>query len=89
MFSIPSLQKLLVLVAIIMAVWTAFKFIGQMDKARRGAGGVKRKSIWPWPTRADTGDASSRIEQTQKCPKCGAYVPTREPTACGRADCPY
>jgi uncharacterized protein len=88
-FSIPSLQKLLVLVAIVMAVWTVFKFVGQLDRARREAGGTRRKSIWPWQSRSGAGKTSDRIEQTQKCRICGAYVPTNEPTACGRADCPY
>jgi hypothetical protein len=93
LFSIPSLQKLLVLVAIIMAVWTVFKFVGQLDKSRRESGGAKRKSLWPWPARSQSsgraGKPEARIEQTQKCPACGAYVPALKPSRCERADCPF
>ena len=37
MFGIPSLTKLLVLIAIIMVVWYGFKLIGQIDRARKEA----------------------------------------------------
>jgi len=29
------------------------------------------------------------IESTEKCPRCGVYVPTVNATACGREACPY
>ena len=87
MFAIPSLTKLVVLIGIITAVWYGFKLIGQVDRARKAA------------QRAQQGQAARRkpaatapeqiVEDMVKCRKCGAYVPARRPTSCGRGDCPW
>ena len=94
-----SIQKLMVLAAIIGAVWYAFKFVGRLQEAREAErkGGVSAKrsgglgdSIRGWAARqrgrgATAGDAEDMV----KCSKCGAYVAARGATSCGRADCPY
>jgi len=37
MFAIPSLSKLVLLIAIVVAVWYGFKCLGQLDRARKQA----------------------------------------------------
>ena len=71
-----SLAKLLVLAAIIAAVWYGFKIIG-----RRNQG----------PKVAEDKPATGRIsaEDTVQCARCGTYVVPGAATSCGRADCPY
>ena len=84
MFGIPSFGKLAVLVAIVLAVWYGFKFIGRLDQARKAqAKGQPKK-------RAESRSAkSAQVEDTVECPVCGAYVVARNATPCERSDCPY
>jgi len=88
MFTLPSLSKLLVLGAILLAVWFGFRLLGQLDRMRkeearlsRGEGGQNRAR----PGRA----RSAEIQDMTKCPVCEAYVSAAGATSCGRADCPY
>ena len=83
MFSIPSFSKLFVLVIVIAAVWYGFRFLGEIDKARRQA--AKRMSQSHRQRRADV----AHVEDTVKCAVCGAYVPSRQPSRCARTGCPY
>ena len=87
-----SLQKLIVLAAVIAAIWYGFKWIGRAQRIRDGErksgersfGERLRKSM-----REKTGTADAEIvEETEKCPVCGAYVPVGG-SACGKQDCPY
>ena len=71
-----SLAKLLVLAAIIAAVWYGFKLIGRRNQASTVAG-----------TKPDEGRISA--EDTVECPRCATFVVTSGATSCGRADCPY
>jgi hypothetical protein len=88
MFSIPSFSKLIVLVVIIAAVWYGFRFLGEVEKARRAA--MRGPAAAPRrPGGAGRRDDSPRIEDTVKCRVCGAYVPARQPARCSRADCPF
>lgn len=80
MFTIPSLGKILVLLAVIALVWYGFKLIGRLDQARKQelrrheAGAAKKKG---------------NVEETVRCRVCDAYVPARGATSCGRPGCPY
>ncbi len=86
-----SIQKLLVLAAIVAAVWYGFKFVGRLDRARKAeaksrtgssgktAGSAARRQAEPDP----------QAEDMVLCEVCEAYVPVRGKTNCGRADCPY
>lgn len=86
-----SLGKLLVLVAVIVIVWQGFKFYSRMQRIDEGErrpgertmGERLRKSM-----REKTGRTDSSVEDTEKCPVCGSYVPVGG-AACGRQDCPY
>lgn len=86
-----SLQKLLVLAAIVGAVWYGFKLVSRLQEARKldekGAGGGQRESLWRRATRARSGGAQA-AEDMVRCPTCGTYV-ARGSASCGRADCPY
>ncbi len=85
-----SLYKLLVLAAILGAVWYAFKFIGRLDQRRKralktrceGANGETAGGV------AARGGATQAEDMVQ-CPVCQAYVAARGAGNCGREDCPY
>ncbi len=80
-----SLSKLLVLAAIVSAIWYAFKLIGRLDqrrkrelKARRGnSGGVGAANV------------PGKPEEMVQCPVCDSYVTAQGVGPCGRDDCPY
>ncbi len=71
-----SLPKLLVLAAIIAAVWYGFKWISRYQQVQQSKGGK----------------AGGRINATAEmtaCPKCGTYVVADVARSCEREDCPY
>ena len=86
MFGIPSLGKLLVLVAIVLAVWFGFQFIGRLDRLRKDEARLKKRA---GASRGKAAGKAAAVEDTVKCPTCGAYVSARSSSSCGRADCPY
>jgi len=83
-----SIQKLLFTVAVIVAVWYGFKWVGRMkeirdeeakDRLRRekqGSGGTAARS-------------SVDTEEMVECATCGAFVASTGATACGKDNCPY
>ncbi|MBI3513324.1 MAG: hypothetical protein HY060_04570 [Proteobacteria bacterium] len=87
-----SFAKLLVLAAVLAAVWFGFRYLqartrdtelprgGTRDGAKRPVGAP------PGPSRAETPPGVT--EDLLKCPVCATYV-TRGASRCGRADCPY
>jgi len=93
-----SIQKLLVLAAVIGAVWYGFKFVGRLQQARdaeaKAGGGAKSGNLgdqlrdWVGGRKGGAGTAGE-AEDLVQCPKCGAYVAARGATSCGRSDCPY
>ncbi|MEM7225289.1 MAG: hypothetical protein AAF495_20090 [Pseudomonadota bacterium] len=88
-----SLQKILLLVAIISAVWYGFKLVSRMQEARDGTTRQKRTSAWRKPDfiKRATGrpTAKDEPEDMVQCPTCKSYVAARGVQNCGRADCPY
>jgi len=81
MFGIPSFGKLVVFIAIVLAVWYGFKLVGRLDQARRqqGRGNPPRR----------TGGTVPEVEDTVQCPVCKAYVVAKSAGPCDRPDCPY
>jgi len=87
-----SIQKFLFTIAVVMAVWYGFKWLGRMkivrekerERLRRGAraGAAARSRTEPAD---DPGDAEEMVE----CTACGAFVAVRGARSCGREDCPY
>ena len=68
-----SLTKLLVLAAIVAAVWYGFKWVTRMQRLREQA----------------KEEPKVAAEDTVRCPKCDAYVVAKGAADCGRPGCPY
>ncbi|MGF1608091.1 MAG: hypothetical protein ACFCUQ_01755 [Kiloniellales bacterium] len=95
-----SLQKILVLIAIVAAVWYGFKFLSRLDATRKAEAKL-RERMGGKPSghkasghKASGGRAAKRDEQADAedmvlCPVCQSYVPARGSSNCGRPDCPY
>lgn len=84
-----SLQKLLLLAAVIGAVWYGFKLISRLQQNRELEAGrqgrAAKRSRGPDSARA-MGDEPETMVQ---CPICGTYVAAQGAKSCGRSDCPY
>ncbi len=91
MFGFPSLQKLLVLAAVVAAVWYGFKWLSRLKEVRDAQDGrPPKKRRWPGAARrAAKEPPQSEAEDMTECPVCGTYVSARGASNCGRADCPY
>jgi uncharacterized protein len=73
-----SLPKLIVLAAIIAAIWYGFKFFSRAQKsADKEVSGDDTDSVIP--------DAVDMI----KCDTCGDFVAAKGTSACGKEGCPY
>ena len=78
-----SLQKLIVLVGVVVAVWYGFKLVTRLQRAREADAALRRNSA------KRPGAGRGEAEDMVQCPVCQAYVPARGTSSCGRADCPY
>ena len=87
MFGLPSVQKILVLVAILAFVWYGFKFLGRLKDTR--AAEARERDLKTPDRKATPAEAALDVEETVLCATCGAYVPARGATNCGKAGCPY
>ncbi len=74
-----SLGKLIVLVAIVVAVWYGFRFLGRLERQRKRR--LRRQA------RAER--ERGGIGRMVRCPVCGAYVAADISGSCGKVDCPY
>lgn len=81
-----SLSKLLVLAAIIGAVWFGFKYLSRMQYQRELRAHT-RDRVSRREKESQTGSSSAR--DMRLCPSCKAYVPAKGAMSCGRPDCPY
>jgi uncharacterized protein len=77
MFGGP-IGKLLVLIAVVAAVWYGWKYVTRINQLRTDE---RRRT-----PRRETHALDA--EDTKKCRVCGAYV-TEGAQSCGRSDCPY
>jgi uncharacterized protein len=92
MFGIPSIGKMLVLVAVIMAIWFGFKLIGRLDAQRKAAAKRQAKDGRVRARRRKTDEVRMPVpdaEDMVQCPVCKSYVAARGAGSCGRSDCPY
>ena len=80
-----GITKILVLGAIIAAVWYGFKMVGRMDAARKNKPGGNDRVNRGGSGRGTPAD----VEDTVQCPVCGAYVVANATSPCDRPDCPY
>jgi len=72
-----GLGKLLVLVAVIVAVWYGFKLVTRLERERKRRVGQQNRQ------------PSDSVEEMEKCRVCGAYVVASGAQNCGRRGCPY
>lgn len=92
MFSIPTFPKLL-LVAVVIGVfwwWNRRNQIRARERAdldREARGGVGRSQAKSGKGAAKNA-AAKPVEDMAQCKVCGAYVPAKGASRCGRADCP-
>lgn len=88
-----SLQKIIVLVAIVAAVWYGFKFLSRLDASRKAEAKVRHEKGGSRGKSKGRGKAAppaaDEPEDMVQCPVCGAYVAARASSSCGRDDCPY
>ncbi|MDJ0611795.1 MAG: hypothetical protein QNJ67_22675 [Kiloniellales bacterium] len=84
-----SLQKLLLLAALVGAVWYGFKLVSRLQEARQLDRSVKSQRR-PVKGGGDGGKAERKeAEEMVRCPVCEAFVAARAQSSCGRPDCPY
>ena len=69
--------KLIVLVAVIVAVWYGFKLISRLERQRKRRLKEQRQQ-----------DTES-VDKMEKCPVCDTYVVAAAARDCGREGCPY
>ncbi len=86
-----SLQKLAVFALIVAALWLAFRFVGHLERRRRGEErrerlGRRRRRFRLWRGRRVAPEDGGDVE-TVACPRCGVYV-VPEGASCPRPDCP-
>lgn len=72
-----SFSKLVFLAAVIAAVWYGFRWL------------ERRKGTTPRVGKRTEPEFKTGVEDTVKCPQCGAFVVAKGASNCGRADCPY
>lgn len=87
MFSLPSLSKLLILIAVIVAVWQGFKILSRMQRARQAEAEARLRQAQA-QARAAQQRRAGAVEETRQCRVCGAYV-AKGTGGCGRPDCPF
>ena len=73
-----SFMKLLVLAAIITAVWYGFKMMTKITEDRKDRVDNLRKSA-----------SRPTTEDMVACPECGTFVAANSSSKCERANCPY
>lgn len=90
MFGLPSIQKLIVLAAVVAAVWYGFKFLGRLQQARKEEAKLRESQGGKPARKADGGEAArregreSQVEDLVQCPSCGAYIQAGSTCECGR-----
>jgi hypothetical protein len=81
-----GLGKFLLLGLILLALWQGVKVftrVGAFRQAVRRA--AEQAAAQGQPRNAQAIPAEDLV----KCPVCGAFVPAKSATSCGRGDCPW
>jgi uncharacterized protein len=71
-------QKLILLIAIVTAIWYGFRFVGKIAAERKA---LQREAARKRPARRS-------VEDMVKCRLCGDYVPASGVASCANANCP-
>ena len=84
MFGLPSFQKLLVIIAILAAVWYGLKLIGRLDRERKQA--LKEAAVAKPAKPAQPAASGNAVRDLVECGRCHAFVvPAAVCSACGKA----
>lgn len=86
MFTIPTLPKILLIVIVIGVLWWWHR--RNQIKARERAELNGRGPIGRGSAKTKNSPAKP-IEDMAQCRTCGAYVPAKGATACGKERCPF
>jgi len=89
-----SFSKIIVLVAVVVAVWYGFKWLNRVDKLRKEEAArdkVDQKKRMDEAARASAAPTppASGAEDLVSCAACGSYVLASAARSCGRRECPY
>lgn len=85
MFSFPSLSKLLVVFAVLTAVWIGFRWLSRLERARKAEVKADAKPKPSATARSAPRDPS--VEEMRACPTCGTFV-LKGAGRCEKAGCP-
>jgi len=83
-----GLQKILLLAAIIGAVWYGFKFFGRLEASKGRLAKAVRKAADKVSGGAAV-PADAVAQDMERCETCGDFVAQGSATPCGREACPY
>jgi len=79
MFGIPSLGKILVVAAILGAVWLGFRMLNRLERSRQESAAAK-------PAARPTARKEASVNDLVECGNCHAFVPAvARCSQCGRA----
>jgi len=81
MFGAMSLQKILIVAAIVVAVWYGFRLVGRLAAERRALQKAGRKH-------GRRVRETAAVEDMVRCRLCGDYVPASGALTCDRLGCP-
>ena len=87
-----SLTKILFTVAVVIAVWYGFKWVGRMKEVRKrdAKDRLRRQAGNPGSNGGGSGGGESGgAEEMVECPTCGAFVAATGAKNCGKEGCPY
>ncbi len=84
-----SIQKLLFTVAVVVAIWYGFKWVGRMKEIRKKQAKDRLRRDASGSGGGGAPGASGDAEEMVECAVCGAFVPALGAKDCGRRDCPY
>lgn len=73
-----SLSKLLVLAALIAAVWYGLRWVQRLQQLNRSAESDRVER-----------DPAPSSQDLVACPRCGVFVAAGAAPSCDRADCPF
>lgn len=71
--------KLIVLAAVVAAVWYGFKLVTRLDQERKRRHTLREKQR----------QGTESVGKMEKCAVCGTYVVAATAGDCGRDGCPY
>jgi uncharacterized protein len=81
--------KLLLLAFILLVAWYGVRFVTRVGQMRQAMRRATEQAAMNAQARGQGARPAIAAEDLVKCRTCGAFVPAKSATSCGRADCPY